>query len=283
MLLAYFMFNTRKSVTIAKVRQRARPWLPSPNLNSVFTFPQPYLILGWTFTLLATLGVILLMLPANQGNIPSPAYAAVYSATSRLVWSLGLSWITFVSLHNYGGLVSAFLCAKVWVPLSRLTYCAYLVHPIIIAIFYGSRHQTFDYSFYLIVSAPSLPLPRLSILALTAMPLSLSLLVVLLCPQQHLHHLHGVLPGGSLRRVPHSHPKSSAPQEAIVAVPWPLCTRLLAKPVPPLPSCPRARNQTGQTKNSLTLFQMLVTFPRRQARTVHIQAVLLLTIFNILM
>lgn len=141
----------------------------SRHLTSLSASPQPYLILGWTFTLLATLGVILLMLPANQGNIPSPAYAAVYSATSRLVWSLGLSWITFVSLHNYGGLVSAFLCAKVWVPLSRLTYCAYLVHPIIIAIFYGSRHQTFDYSFYLIVSAPSLPL--LSTLVLTAMPL----------------------------------------------------------------------------------------------------------------
>lgn len=108
---------------------------------------------GWTFTVLATVGVILAMLPANQGDIPSVQVAAAYSASSRIIWSLGLCWITFVSLHNYGGLVSAFLSLKVWAPLSRLTYCAYLVHPIIIAIFYGSRHQNFDYSFYLIVSA----------------------------------------------------------------------------------------------------------------------------------
>lgn len=107
---------------------------------------------GWLFTLLATVGVILAMLPANQGDIPSVQVAAAYSALSRVLWSLGLCWITFVSLQQCGGPLSTFLSLKVWTPLSRLTYCAYLVHPLIIAIFYGSRHQTFDYSFYLIVS-----------------------------------------------------------------------------------------------------------------------------------
>lgn len=96
------------------------------------------------------------MLPANKGNMPDVHLAAAYSATARIIWSLGLSWITFVSLHNYGGVVSTVLSLKVCIPLSRLTYCAYLVHPIIIAIFYGSRHQTFDYSFYLIVSRESI-------------------------------------------------------------------------------------------------------------------------------
>ena len=113
---------------------------------------QPYLFAGWTFTVVSTLGVILAMFPANNGHIPDVHIAAAYSATSRIIWSLGLSWITFASMHSYGGFIQTFLSFKVWVPLSRLTYCAYLVHPIIIAIFYGSRHQTFDYSTYLMVS-----------------------------------------------------------------------------------------------------------------------------------
>ncbi|KAF7493708.1 Nose resistant to fluoxetine protein 6 [Sarcoptes scabiei] len=109
------------------------------------------LILGWSFTIVSTLGVITAMLPANNGDIPSVQLAAIYSSTSRIIWSLGLAWITFVSSKNQGGFVQRFFSLKCWIPFSRLTYCAYLVHPIIIALFYGSRQQTFDYSFYLIL------------------------------------------------------------------------------------------------------------------------------------
>lgn len=123
------------------------------------------LFVGWTFTIASTLGIVLAMLPANNGHIPDVQIAAIYSSTSRIVWSLGLSWITFVSVKNQGGFVQKFLSLKLWIPLSRLTYCAYLVNPIIIGLFYGTRQQTFDYSFYLIVSKKKIlvaaNLPRL--------------------------------------------------------------------------------------------------------------------------
>lgn len=91
------------------------------------------------------------MLPANNGDIPNNYIAALYSALSRPAWAVGLAWITFVSLSGFGGIVHNFLSSKIFIPLSRLTYGAYLIHPIVMATFYGSREHAYDFSHYLMV------------------------------------------------------------------------------------------------------------------------------------
>lgn len=50
------------------------------------------------------------------------------------------------------GVATKLLCWKPLVPLSRLTYSAYIIHPVMYAIFYGSREETLDFSYYLLVS-----------------------------------------------------------------------------------------------------------------------------------
>lgn len=110
-----------------------------------------YSIIGWTTAILVTLGVLYAMAPAINGNVPNDYIAALYSATSRIVWSLSLAWITFASITGYGWIFNSFLSCKIWIPLSRLSYCAYLIHPIVIALFYGSRTNAFQYSDYLMV------------------------------------------------------------------------------------------------------------------------------------
>ena len=50
------------------------------------------------------------------------------------------------------GLVDKILSAHFWIPLSRLTYCAYLVHPIVLLTYLGSLETNHDYSDVLIVS-----------------------------------------------------------------------------------------------------------------------------------
>jgi hypothetical protein len=108
--------------------------------------------MGWIIALMVSLGVLFAMLPANNGNIPEVHVAALYSATSRTIWALSLAWVTFACITGHGGLVNWFLSWKIWIPLSRLTHCAYLVHPIVMAVFYGSRWQSFDFSTYLMVN-----------------------------------------------------------------------------------------------------------------------------------
>ncbi|KAG5322560.1 NRF6 protein, partial [Pseudoatta argentina] len=57
---------------------------------------------------------------------------AIYVAISRTVWAIGIAWIVIVCCTEHGGIVKELLTCKIWIPLSRLTYCAYLLNPFII-------------------------------------------------------------------------------------------------------------------------------------------------------
>ncbi|CAK9812773.1 Nose resistant to fluoxetine protein 6 [Anthophora quadrimaculata] len=62
----------------------------------------------------------------------SPIMAAAYSSLSHSIWALGLSWIVVACSTGYGGYVNSILSAPILYPVSRTTYCAYLVHPLVI-------------------------------------------------------------------------------------------------------------------------------------------------------
>lgn len=56
-------------------------------------------------------------------------YASVmYASFGRLAWSIGVSWVIFACTNGYGGVVGSLLSWKLFSPLSRLTYCIYLIH-----------------------------------------------------------------------------------------------------------------------------------------------------------
>ncbi|KRT80969.1 Acyltransferase, partial [Oryctes borbonicus] len=57
--------------------------------------------------------------------------STVYSTFSSAAWCIFIGWILTMCLTGNGGLINRFLSWKVFVPLSRLTYCAYLVNGII--------------------------------------------------------------------------------------------------------------------------------------------------------
>ncbi|XP_033748135.1 nose resistant to fluoxetine protein 6-like [Pecten maximus] len=60
------------------------------------------------------------------------AVSAFYISCSRLSWSIAIAWVIYACATGYGGPVNIILSWKVWAPLGRLTYCAYLVHPVVI-------------------------------------------------------------------------------------------------------------------------------------------------------
>ncbi|CAH1786929.1 unnamed protein product [Owenia fusiformis] len=78
----------------------------------------------------------------NEAPI-SPDVMALYDAVSRTVWSMGLGWVVFACVTGYGGFVNTLLSWSALVPLSRLTYCAYLIHPILLMVYYYSRETVF--------------------------------------------------------------------------------------------------------------------------------------------
>jgi peptidoglycan/LPS O-acetylase OafA/YrhL len=68
---------------------------------------------------------------------------AFFFALSRFTWSLSMAWIIFACHYGYGGVINSFLSVKSFVPLTRLSYCAYLIHPPIMVFFYYTQEVLF--------------------------------------------------------------------------------------------------------------------------------------------
>ncbi|XP_015433658.1 PREDICTED: nose resistant to fluoxetine protein 6-like [Dufourea novaeangliae] len=83
---------------------------------------------GWLFSSACLLSLLYGLYEAEL----SPLMAAAYSSLSHSVWALGLSWIVLACSTGYGGYVNSILSAPILYPVSRITYCAYLIHPLVI-------------------------------------------------------------------------------------------------------------------------------------------------------
>lgn len=100
----------------------------------------------WILSMASGLAVIYLMWPANQGILPTNAEAATYSALARTVWGICLAWLVFACQYGYAGFINSILSWSFWIPLSRLTYPAYLVHPVVMSVYYGSTEGVREFS-----------------------------------------------------------------------------------------------------------------------------------------
>ena len=78
--------------------------------------------------------------------------SAILYPLKRLIWSLNLSLIVWMCITGNGGFVNRFLSAKLFIPLSRLTYCVYLTHAWIVWTFWASRRDLVDIGIYSIMS-----------------------------------------------------------------------------------------------------------------------------------
>lgn len=65
---------------------------------------------------------------------------------NKAVFITRLFQLSFCFFFFIAGLVNKFLSASYWIPLSRLTYSAYLLHPIVLGSYFGSFEQTIEYS-----------------------------------------------------------------------------------------------------------------------------------------
>lgn len=86
--------------------------------------------IGWTCSTLLSLYLMFGLYNVELTKI----YAAAYSSLSHSAWALSLAWIIIACSTGYGGYVNKILSATIIYPFSRVTYCAYLVHPMVIRI-----------------------------------------------------------------------------------------------------------------------------------------------------
>ena len=80
-----------------------------------------------------------------HGHVPSLVENIFYNTFSRFTWAVGLALLVFICHNGYGGWVNTFLSMKIWTPLSRLTFNAYLVHPVVVIVVFGSARKAVHY------------------------------------------------------------------------------------------------------------------------------------------
>ncbi|XP_022169474.1 nose resistant to fluoxetine protein 6-like [Myzus persicae] len=85
-------------------------------------------IAGWT---ISSAVLCSLIFGVHQMDL-HPVAAAAYSSLSHTLWALCLSWTVIACATGHGGYINKLLSCKILIPFSRTTYCAYLVHPIVI-------------------------------------------------------------------------------------------------------------------------------------------------------
>ncbi|CAH3041576.1 unnamed protein product, partial [Pocillopora meandrina] len=82
----------------------------------------------------------------EDGRPFNKAENIIYGTFRHFVWGLALAWVIYACNKGYGSLVNKFLSASYWIPLSRLTYGAYLLHAIVLIVYFGSLQHTTEYS-----------------------------------------------------------------------------------------------------------------------------------------
>ncbi len=68
--------------------------------------------------------------------------AILYGTFSRLIWALSVSFIIYACVTSYGGFINQILSWSFWVPLSKLSFCAYLIQfTVVYSYVYSQDHM----------------------------------------------------------------------------------------------------------------------------------------------
>ncbi|XP_077511561.1 nose resistant to fluoxetine protein 6-like [Amblyomma americanum] len=107
----------------------------------------------WCISLFCGLYCLFMKLEWYRSNERGSETRRTFHAfTDRIFWSVGVAWFVFTCATGRGGLVNRFLSWDGFVPLSRLSFCVYLIHsPIFVVTYHVARERIF-FSHYTLVS-----------------------------------------------------------------------------------------------------------------------------------
>ncbi|XP_035687103.1 nose resistant to fluoxetine protein 6-like [Branchiostoma floridae] len=123
-LLGYLLFRTDRKVP------------DTPNTRKL-------MMLGWLVGTAFALVALVTPYGASEANLLGHA---AWRTFERSLFAAGVAWVVYACCVGYGGIVSEFLSWSGWMPLSRLTYTAYIIHPMIIQAYYMDYKGAMLYS-----------------------------------------------------------------------------------------------------------------------------------------
>ena len=75
-----------------------------------------------------------------------PFYLPLFEGLARSLWSSSVCWMIFACAIGQGGFISTLLEWKPFLVLGRLTFSTYLIHEIVILVYFQSRHTLYYFS-----------------------------------------------------------------------------------------------------------------------------------------
>ncbi|GFR00070.1 nose resistant to fluoxetine protein 6 [Trichonephila clavata] len=108
-------------------------------------------IFGWSFAVTSCTLVVYGTWNWNSGILPDWSVSVAYATCSRAVWALGIAWLIISCHAGYGGVINNILSWHGFIPLSRLSYLAYLIHPLLMYLYASYVRSPFYFSQYVLV------------------------------------------------------------------------------------------------------------------------------------
>nr|CAH0109342.1 unnamed protein product [Daphnia galeata] len=125
-------------------------WFLHITKQSQFKLSKITVAMGWMISII--LGAAVTYGEAyntNQSVLEmSSELTATFGPVHRIAWACFVAWIIFACSHGYGGVLNRILSWKGFLPLSRLTYCVYLIHFDYVLIYYSALRKRFYYRMF---------------------------------------------------------------------------------------------------------------------------------------
>ncbi|KAK3086996.1 hypothetical protein FSP39_000145 [Pinctada imbricata] len=101
-------------------------------------------VLGWVVATVVACLVLYGLHDAFNNNPLSVDVSVFYLTVHRTVWGACVCWVVFACATGNGGFINTLLSWEAFIPLARLTYCAYLIHPILMEVYVGTLRHPID-------------------------------------------------------------------------------------------------------------------------------------------
>ncbi|PIK40601.1 putative nose resistant to fluoxetine protein 6-like [Apostichopus japonicus] len=93
--------------------------------------PKAWNTVGWSLSITVAF-ICVFALGFSSYENPLPAwFVRLWHGCHRFLFSCTVGWIAFACVTGNGGPIGKFLSWEVWLPLSRVSYCVYLFHPVV--------------------------------------------------------------------------------------------------------------------------------------------------------
>ncbi|KAJ8020507.1 Nose resistant to fluoxetine protein 6 [Holothuria leucospilota] len=109
-------------------------------------------LIGWTLSFSIMFALVFGLYSSGEESSLPGWFGAIWHGIDRILFTSCVAWIIFACVTGNGGPVNSFLSSGLFIPLSRLTYCCYLLHPMIINAYLYSKKVSFHWSHMEMVS-----------------------------------------------------------------------------------------------------------------------------------